>query len=100
MIIVHAFTRKIKDREYLMVDTSADARSTPLFPSPEVLFEATGKRSEWIPRVKHAITSRFPDLVAGEACLPGDTRKTKVQCFDVPFYEHDEMSLLHKLFNR
>ena len=98
MIIVHAFTRKIKDREYLMVDTSADARSTPLFPSPEILFEATGKRNEWVPRVKHAITSRFPDLIAGDACLPGDTRKTKVQCFDIPFYEKGERSWLYNLF--
>lgn len=98
MIIVHAFTRKIKDRDYVLVDTSADARSIPLFPSPEVLFEATGTKEEWIPRVKHAITSRFPDLIAGDACLPGDTRKTKVQCFDIPFYTKGERSWLYNLF--
>lgn len=98
MIIAHAFTRTIKGHTYVMVDTSADARSKPLFSSPEILFEATGTKEKWVPRVKQAILGRFPELTAGDACLPGDTRATKVQCFDIPFYEKSEKSWLNSIF--
>lgn len=90
MVIVHAFLRTIRRKTYLMVDSSSDVWSQPLFASPESLFEAVGDADRWIPRTIQAIESRFPGLTAGEPCRPNDTRDGNIRCFDVPFYEKGE----------
>lgn len=87
MVICHFFLRKLKGVRYVMVDSSADESSHPLFASPEVLFEAEGGVDRWIPRALTAMACRFPDLEPGPVCRPDDRRVNKVQCFDIPFYE-------------
>lgn len=97
MVICHFFLRTIKGKTYVMVDSSASAASKPLYASPEVLFEAVGDAERWIPRAQQAILRVFPELAAGPTCRPDDRRKTKVQCFDIPFYERRESGLLKHL---
>lgn len=90
MVIIHVFLRTIRRTDYVMVDSSTDDWSKPIFASPESLFEAVGDPKRWEPRVRKAIESRFPELVAGPACWPNDTRPGNIRCFDIPFYEKGE----------
>lgn len=90
MVIIHAFLRTIRKVDYVMADSSTDAYSRPRFASAVSLFEAVGDADRWIPRAQREIEARFPDLVAGETCVPNNERPGNIRCFDLVFYERGE----------
>lgn len=99
MILVHLFLREIKKKTYLMADSSAAKGCTPLWETPEVMFEVdlSEDRAAWISRVVQRITGSFPDLELVKIFKPRK-RKNSLQMFDITFNKKEEpKSILQKI---
>ena len=90
MILVHFFTRVIKRKTYLLADSSATVGTSPLWDTPEILFEVdpTEDRVNWIPRAVKKITDAHPNLdIESKKVFKPRKRKGSAQMFDITFQE-------------
>lgn len=99
MILVHFFLRTVKQKTYLMADSSAAKGCEPLWDTPEVMFEVNPEddRVTWINRAAQRITGVFPDLKFVKTFKPRK-RKGSLQVFDMTFKKKEEpKGVLRKL---
>lgn len=99
MILVHFFLRTVKQKTYLMADSSAAKGCDPLWDTPEVMFEVDPEedRVAWINRAVQRVTGVFPDLEFVKTFKPRK-RKGSLQMFDITFKKKEEpKGVLRKL---
>lgn len=86
MIIVHFFTRTIRRKVYLMMDSSASKGAEPLWDSAEVVCEVDpgADPDAWLDRAKERVLSAFPELNYLKTMKPR-RRKGATQVFDMLF---------------
>lgn len=89
MIVAHLFTREEKHKTYLMCETTATAGMTPLYATPEHMFEIEpgtpgSSLDECEARVRRRILAEHPELEFVEASR-GSKRKSRPYSSDLIF---------------
>lgn len=91
MILLHCFLRTIKKKTYLMADSSTSKGCTPLWETPEILFEVDNieeDRAIWVERVTKRLAGSHPNLELVKVFKPRK-RKGSLQAFDMTYKQKE-----------